>query len=100
MMRWVAIGALCLALLFAGVSSYLVWRNGHLREDLDATTRRLRVAERQADDARQTADVLSAHIKRMQEDRRTYDADLRRLREQEGYHAPLSDFLGDVFDRL
>ncbi|UWR40260.1 hypothetical protein K4F85_12515 [Phaeobacter inhibens] len=100
MMRWVAIGGLCLALLFAGVSSYLVWRNGHLREDLDAATRRLRVAERQADDARQTADVLNAHIKRMQEDRRTLDADLRSLREWEGYHAPLSDFLGDVFDRL
>ncbi|AFO91910.1 hypothetical protein D1822_10805 [Phaeobacter inhibens] len=100
MMRWVAIGGLCLALLFAGVSSYLVWRNGHLREDLDAVTRRLRVAERQADDARQTADVLNAHIKRMQEDRRAYDADLRRLRKQEGYNAPLSDFLGDVFDRL
>ncbi|AUQ71021.1 hypothetical protein [Phaeobacter inhibens] len=100
MMRWVAIGGLCLALLFAGVSSYLVWRNGHLREDLDAATRRLRVAERQADDARQTADVLNAHIKRMQEDRRAFDADLYRLREQEGYHAPLSDFLGDAFDRL
>ncbi|MFV1442218.1 MULTISPECIES: hypothetical protein [unclassified Phaeobacter] len=100
MMRWVAIGGLCLALLFAGASSYLIWRNGHLREDLDAAARRLRLAERQADDARQTADVLDAHIKRMQEDRRTYDADLRRLREQEGYHAPLSDFLGDAFDRL
>ncbi|AHD12127.1 hypothetical protein [Phaeobacter gallaeciensis] len=100
MMRWVAIGALCLALMLAGVSSYLVWRNGHLREDLDAATRRLRVAERQADDARQTADVLDAHIKRMQEDRRTHNADLRSLREREGYDAPLSDFLGDAFDRM
>ncbi|MFV1770278.1 hypothetical protein VWY07_04400 [Phaeobacter sp. JH18-11] len=82
------------------MSSYMVWRNGHLREDLDAATRRLRVAERQADDARQTADVLDAHIKRMQEDRRTDGADLRRLLEREGYDAPLSDFLGDVFNRL
>ncbi|AUQ92780.1 hypothetical protein PhaeoP24_04222 (plasmid) [Phaeobacter inhibens] len=100
MMRWVAIGALCLAVMLACVSSYLVWRNGHLREDLDAATRRLRVAERQVEDAQQTADVLDAHIKRMQEDRRAYDADLYRLREQEGYNAPLSDFLGDAFDRL
>ncbi|MFV1573690.1 hypothetical protein VXL47_12115 [Phaeobacter sp. JH20_30] len=100
MMRWVSIGALCLAVMLAGVSSYLVWRNGHLREDLDAANIRLSVKARQLENAQQDKAVLKAHVKRLQADQYGVEAEIRNLWEKEGSDAPLSDYLGDVFDRL
>lgn len=100
MMRYVAIGALCLALVAGGAAAYLLWRNGHLREDLDAAERALAVKDRWIEDAREARDVLDAHLGRMEEERRDLDATLRDLRSREGYDAPLSDFLRDAYGRL
>ncbi|MFS4583767.1 hypothetical protein [Phaeobacter sp. C3_T13_0] len=100
MMRWVAIGALCLSLLFAGVSSYLVWRNDALQEQLTAAKFRLSVMTRQLENAQEDKAVLKAHIERLQGGQYGVEVQLRNLRGKEGYNAPLSDFLGDVFDGL
>ena len=100
MSRYLAIGALCLAVLCMGAAGYLLWRNGHLREDLGAAERALAVAERQVEDARDAARVLDAHISRMGDERRDRDALLQQLRTQEGYDAPLSDFLRRAYDSL
>jgi len=100
MSRYLAIGALCLAVLCIGAAGFLLWRNGQLREDLGAAERRLVVAERQVEDARDAARVLDAHISRMEEERQDRDAILRDLRTQEGYDAPLSDFLRRAYDSL
>lgn len=100
MTRYLAIGALCLAVLSMGAAGYLQWRNGHLREDLGAARHALAVKERQLQDAVDAARVLDAHINRMEDERRDLDATLRHLRSQEGYDAPLSDFLRDAYGRL
>ena len=100
MMRYVAIGALCLALVAGGAAAYLLWRNGRLREDLGTAKRALAVKERQLEDAADAARVLDAHLNRMEDERRDLDATLRDLRNQEGYDAPLSDFLRDAYGRL
>lgn len=100
MSRYLAIGALCLAVLCMGAAGFLLWRNGQLREDLGAAERALAVAERQVEDAAEAARVLDAHLGRMEEERRDLDATVRHLRNQEGYNAPLSDFLRDAYDRM
>ncbi|GLO71173.1 hypothetical protein MACH17_26900 [Phaeobacter inhibens] len=94
------ITALIAALAATGWGWWQSGRRAVVQDELDAAKRRLWVTERQVEDARQAADVLDAHIKRMQSEQRQLDADLRRRREMEGYDAPLSDFLGDAFDRL
>jgi len=98
--RYLAIGAMSLAVLCMGVAGFMLWRNGKLREDLGAAERALAVAERQAQDAAEAARVLDAHLSRMEEERRDRDATVRHLRNQEGYDAPLSDFLRDAYDRM
>lgn len=100
MSRYLAIGALSLAVLCMGVAGFLLWRNGQLREDLGAAERALAVAERQLEDAAGAARVLDAHLNRMEDERRGLNATLRDLRSKEGYDAPLSDFLRDAYDRM
>lgn len=100
MIRYLAIGALCLAVLSMGAAGYLQWRNWCLREDLGAARRALAVKERQLQDAADAARVLDAHLNRMEDERRDLDATVRDLRTKEGYDAPLSDFLRDAYGRL
>jgi hypothetical protein len=99
-MRVIAVCALGLAIICGIVSVYLGWCNNGLRDQLEAAQGRLSVQARQIENARQAAAVLDAHIARLQEERTAHQVQLKELRRKEGYHAPLSDFLGDVFDGL
>ncbi|WP_261394748.1 hypothetical protein [Phaeobacter italicus] len=99
-MRVIAVCALGLAIICGVVSVYLGWRNDGLRDQLEAAQGRLSVQARQIENARQAAAVLDAHIARLQAERAAHQVQLKELRGKEGYHAPLSDFLGDVFDGL
>ncbi len=100
MSRYLAIGALSLAVLCMGAAGFLLWQNGQLREDLGTTERALSVTVRQLEDAADAGRVLDAHLKRMEDERRDFDATLRVLRSKEGYDAPLSDFMRDAYDRM
>ncbi|MFV1527613.1 hypothetical protein [Phaeobacter sp. JH209A] len=99
-MRFIAIGALLLAIVCGGVAVYLSWRNDALQDQVAAANRRLSVQARQLENAHQDKAVLKAHIDRMQADQRGLETQLQNLRGKEGYDAPLSDLLGDVFDGL
>ncbi len=100
MSRYIAMIALCFALLSSAGAGFLQWRNGRLRADLGAMERALAIKERQLQHEEDAARVLDAHLNRMENERRDLDAILRHLRSQEGYDAPLSDFLRDAYDRM
>lgn len=100
MTRYVLPAALSLALALGGLAWWLYGRNEALRDDLAAAERSLAAKTRQMEQAQEAAAVLDAHLKRMQGERQSLDAELRRLRQLEGYDAPLSPFLRDAFDRL
>ncbi len=100
MTRYLLPAALSLALALGGLAWWLHSRNGALRDDLAAVERSLAVKTRQMEQAQEAAAVLDAHLKRMQGERQSLDAELQRLRQLEGYDAPLSPFLRDAFDRM
>lgn len=92
--------SLSIALVAALAASFLFWRNGRLQEDLDRANSTIEAQERAIKDAKRAATVLNDHLKRMRQGREVLDAELRALREQEGYDAPLSPFLSRAFDRM
>lgn len=100
MSRYIAIGALCFALLSLAGAGFLQWRNWQLRDDLGAVERALAIKERQLQHAEEAAQVIDAHLSRMQDERRALDASIQDLRKREGYDAPLSPFLADVYSRM
>jgi hypothetical protein len=100
MTRYLLPAALSLSLALGGLAWWLHSRNGALRDDLAAAERSLAVKTRQMEQAQEAAAVLDAHLKRMQGERHSLDAELQRLRQLEGYDAPLSPFLRDAFNRM
>ncbi|NHM20508.1 hypothetical protein G0Q02_17560 [Epibacterium mobile] len=83
-----------------GAAGYVVWSNGILRENLGTAQRMLAVKDREIANAREAAEVLDAHLSRMEQEQQDLNATLQFLRNREGYDARLSDFLRDAFDRM
>jgi hypothetical protein len=77
-----------------------MWRNASLSEALTVAQQTIVVRDRQLEQSQEAGRVLDAHLGRMRDERAGLNAEFNHLRQQEGYNAPLSDFLRDAFDRM
>ncbi|NIZ63276.1 hypothetical protein DL239_20115 [Sedimentitalea sp. CY04] len=100
MTRYALIAALCGLLGLGGWTSYLLWRNSNLNTKLDAARQTIAVRDQQLEQSQEAGRVLDAHLHRMRDERENLNAEFNRLRQTEGYHDPLSDFMRDAFDRM
>jgi hypothetical protein len=85
------------------LGAYIVFLNSRvdsLQSALEASRRQTAIANRQAEQAREAAEVLSAHMERLEDARRRDAVTLDEIRREEGYDAPLSDFLRGVYGRM
>lgn len=100
MTRYALIAALCALLGLGGYAGFLKWRSARLSAALTVAQQTIVVRNRQLEQSQEAGRVLDAHLGRMRDERAGLDVEINHLRQQEGYDAPLSDFMRDAFDRM
>ncbi|WIY23363.1 hypothetical protein [Parasedimentitalea psychrophila] len=100
MTRYALIVALCALLGVGGYAGFLQWRNTRLSAALGVAQQTIVVRDKQLEQSQEAGRVLDAHLGRMRDERSGLDVEFNHLRQQEGYNAPLSDFMRDAFDRM
>ena len=100
MTRSALMAALCALLALGSYAGFLKWRNSRLSASLAVAQQTIAVRDRQLEQSQEAGRVLDAHLGRMRDERAGLDVEFKHLRQQEGYNAPLSDFLRDAFDRM